>query len=210
MKEMINEMIKEIIRTEQIRFEQGGGDENYLHNVPINDGDIVVEVGGFMGVYSEAISKRYLAKIFVLEPIKKYYDYLCLKFADNPRVTVLNYGLGKDGHFEFGLSDSGTGLFSKSEQKETVLLKSFKSFLTEHNLNKIDVMAINIEGGEYELLEQLLSTDFIHKIKRLYIQFHLIDSESVTKRHKLRELLRKHHSEIFCFPFIWEGWILNS
>lgn len=207
---MIKEMIKEIIREEQTRFEQGGGDANYLHNVPINDGDTVVEVGGFMGVYSEAISKRYLAKVFVLEPIKKYYDHLCLKFADNPRVTVLNYGLGKDGHFEFGLSDSGTGLFSKSEQKETVLLKSLKSFLTEHRLDNVDVMAINIEGGEYELLEQLLSTDFIKKIKRLYIQFHLIDSESVSKRQKLRELLKKHHSEIFCFPFIWEAWILNT
>lgn len=70
----------------------------------------------------------------------------------------------------------------------------------------IDLVKIDIEGGEYDVLPQLIETGLISRIRFLQIQFHRFVDGAVQKRENLREHLRKTHTESWCYPFIWESW----
>jgi len=192
------------------KYLQDGGDERFLWSLPLITDDIVVEVGGFTGVFSQAIINRYQIKLFVLEPIKKYYELLSAKFSERENIKILNYGLGKSGYADFGLSDAGTGIFSKSDKKETVTLKSLEEFITDIGVSRIDILMINIEGGEYELLPQLLRSSYIERVRNLCIQFHLIKDSSIAEREDIRKNLNKTHEEVFSYPFVWERWQLRG
>jgi len=67
-------------------------------------------------------------------------------------------------------------------------------------------MSINIEGGEYALLDHILESNLINKISYLQIQFHDISDTSEKHREEIRRKLELTHQEKFCFPFVWEGW----
>ena len=188
------------------RYLELGGDREYLWKVPVVPGNVVVEVGGYTGRYTEQILSRYDARIFVLEPVKKFYNQLSAKFNNSKNVTLVNYGLGKPGLTKFGVVGAGTGAFASTTHFEEVELKSFKDFLHEQSLSSVDILMVNIEGGEYELVPQLLQPDIIQNIRRLYIQFHLTAPNAVMERDVIRKSLTTTHREVFSFPFVWECW----
>lgn len=191
------------------RYLKDGGDSRFLWKLPIIEGDIIVEVGGYKGSFSEAIHKRYKPELFILEPIKDYFDLLKIKFLNINSIRVLNYGLGKSGVADFGISDAGTGLYSNSNCRESVVLKSLGEFITENELERIDLLAINIEGGEYELIPEILNSGFMQRVRRLLIQFHTTHADCVARRNHIRSQLERTHEESFCYPFVWECWVLK-
>lgn len=71
-------------------------------------------------------------------------------------------------------------------------------------------MKINIEGSEYELLDSLIKTGNIKRIRNLQIQFHSWIDDSSLKRENIRIKLCNTHYETYCFPFIWENWTLKD
>ena len=63
------------------------------------------------------------------------------------------------------------------------------------NINKIDLMKINIEGGEYDLLFCLIEKDLISRINNLQIQFHSFVPNAKNNREKIINLLKKTHKK---------------
>ena len=66
-------------------------------------------------------------------------------------------------------------------------------------------VSINIEGGEYTLLEQIINSGLINQINNLQIQFHDFFPDSQNKRKEIINKLFRTHETIFSFPFVWEG-----
>mgnify|MGYP001246724257 CR=1 FL=1 len=80
-------------------------------------------------------------------------------------------------------------------------------FINEQNISEIDLMKINIEGGEYNVMQRLLDENKVRNIRCLQIQFHDLDKNSVQKKEYIRNLLYKTHTCEYCYEFIWENWI---
>ena len=79
--------------------------------------------------------------------------------------------------------------------------------------SKIDLISINIEGGEYKLLNRMLEINIVQNFSNIQIQFHEwypSYSESVLLRSSLQDRLRKTHQITFCYPFVWENWKIKS
>ena len=108
------------------------------------------------------------------------------------------------------ISDLGASasLYDRSEgrTKNKVIVKSFKTFIDEEEIFEIDFMKINIEGSEFELLDHMIDTGYISKVKHLQIQFHNFVNDSEVRRKTIRDKLKYSHKNIFNFPFIWERW----
>ena len=81
-----------------------------------------------------------------------------------------------------------------------------KEFFDEEKIEEIDLLYLNIEGSEYKLLDQLIESGLINKIKHLQVQFHNYIDDASNKRKLIRKHLDKTHKCIFNFPFIWERW----
>jgi len=67
-------------------------------------------------------------------------------------------------------------------------------------------MKINIEGAEYALLDHLICTSSIFKIKNIQIQFHDFVPSAEKKMNRIKNSLKDTHYMTYEYPFVWENW----
>ena len=76
-------------------------------------------------------------------------------------------------------------------------------------MQSVQLMKINIEGGEFELLERLLETRLISRIENIQVQFHNIAVESTRRMERIQQGMRNTHKPTYQYKFIWENWVLK-
>ena len=111
---------------------------------------------------------------------------------------------------QISMSDNSSSIFLKTDESETIQLKSIVNFIKNNNINKVDLIKINIEGGEYELLESLLENNLISIFTNIQVQFHdfLLDNGK-ERMNKIQENLAKTHELTYQYEFVWENWKLK-
>lgn len=67
-------------------------------------------------------------------------------------------------------------------------------------------MKVNIEGGEYELLDRLIDTHLVELFSNIQVQFHPIAPTSALAVQRLRIELMKTHRPTYQYDFVWENW----
>jgi hypothetical protein len=73
------------------------------------------------------------------------------------------------------------------------------------------LIKINIEGGEYELMNYMIDCGMIGKFKNIQVQFHVVDGMDYVAKYKaIAEKLAKTHSLTWREPFVWENWKRND
>ena|SRR5258708_2890295 len=136
-----------------LRWKLINGDKTLRIDYPLNSKSIVFDVGGYLGDSSNDIYGKYKCYIYIFEPVKRYYSVLKKLFSDCKKIYVLNYGLGtKKQYINLHLSDDSTSVYGRSKKLEKVKMIDIKEILDKYIINKVDLMELNIEGGEYELL----------------------------------------------------------
>jgi hypothetical protein len=70
-------------------------------------------------------------------------------------------------------------------------------------------LKINIEGGEFDLLDHLIESGMIMCVRRLQVQFHDFVAGASTRRSEIRQRLKASHRETWCYDFVWEEWVLK-
>jgi len=187
------------------------GDEALLLTHDLGPSSTVIEVGGFVGIWSGALYERYAPTMHILEPASEFFAHLATRFAGELRVHLHPIGLGHPGTAQLMLDGVASSLVRRSSTpSEQILLKSFDDFIEENAIGTVDLLQINIEGGEYELLDQILASRFLRNIRKLQVQFHLNRADATTRREQLRRELRRTHDEVFSYPFVWESWALRA
>lgn len=184
------------------------GDNKHLTNYPLTTKNAVVDVGGYLGVFSDRIINKYNPNVFIYEPVKSFYKILKNKYLGNKNVYVFNYGLSNTNSTKkiYLLAD-GSSLVKKGERSVNIKLVDVKNIFI--SLKKVDLMSINIEGAEYDVLERLINTGLIKKVKFLQVQFHSFIPEAVTRRQKIIREILKTHKKRFAYPFVWESFELR-
>ena len=71
-------------------------------------------------------------------------------------------------------------------------------------------MKINIEGGEYELLEYLLDTGLATQIINYQVQFHDFVPDAEARMTAIRERLSQTHTLTYQYEFVWGNWRFND
>jgi FkbM family methyltransferase len=151
----------------------------------IETNDIVVDVGANLGYFSIYAAKQGASKIYALEPLPDTYYYLSQNVKDLP-ITALNYGIDsttQEVEFLTGevSSMSRNTYFDDTQDtygynktnKVKAQLKSFNEFIKENNINFIDYLKIDCEGGEKGLFESI-DPDFLkYKVKKIAGEIHV-------------------------------------
>ncbi|MFZ2803659.1 MAG: FkbM family methyltransferase [Patescibacteria group bacterium] len=177
---------------------------------PLTAQDIVVDVGGYKGQWCSDIYAMYRCVVHVFEPVPEFAEFITRRFAANPEIHVYAKALGDtDGTATITLLDDGTSLYRAGGQSIPIETIAATDFFTKNGITEIALMKINIEGGEYPLLEHLVSTGFIAHIRDVQVQFHDIDATSKARMKKIQETLSKTHHPTYQYEFIWENWQRN-
>ncbi len=188
-------------------------DGDFTHRIQydeLNESSIVFDLGGFKGAWTSDIYSKYFCKIYVFEPALQFYNYLTDRFKNNSSIKIFNFGLGnKDSKETIYLSADSTSTHRVTADAETITIKRFDSFIAENNIESIDLLKINIEGGEYNLLDHLLDTGLITKIKNIQVQFHTFIPNAEKRMEAIQKRLRQTHKLTYHYRFVWENWKLK-
>lgn len=192
------------------RWISDSGDSTKRLDYVLNEDSIVFDLGGYKGEWAENILNRYNSNIFIFEPVQSFFDIISTKFLNNTKVNSYKFGLGaKDETMEISLTTDSSSTFNTEGDRETIQLRKMSDFILSNNIENIDLMKINIEGGEYDLLEDLISSNLLTKFKNIQVQFHRFVPGCVERRNKIREELIKTHELTYDYEFIWENWKLK-
>jgi FkbM family methyltransferase len=176
----------------------------------LNSESIVFDLGGYTGEWTSEIAARYCASIYVFEPVIFYAKLVKDRFAGNPKIKVFDFGLAdKSQEVTIHVDKFSSSIFNKndgSKPAEKIKLVSFGTFCQEHQVSKIDLVKINIEGAEYDLLAGIIQAGYISSIKGLLVQFHDFVPGAHQKRAELQDQLAQTHQKVFDYAFVWEYW----
>jgi len=210
---MIKRIIKKLYKTRQdkidLSWKKVGGDKTLRLNYDINKDSIVFDIGGYEGQWSSDIFSKYCPKIHIFEPIKEFANKISERFKKNDKIIVHDFGLiNKTIESSFSLNNDSSSLFLKTQNTTIVKLRKASDFIKENKFNKIDLMKINIEGSEYDLMDDLINNDLIKNISNIQIQFHNFVPDAKTRMEDVQRKLKQTHRITYQYPFVWENWEL--
>jgi FkbM family methyltransferase len=147
----------------------------------IKDRDMCVfDVGANVGSFSKLIlsSFNYSDKLIVhcFEPSKKTFELLKQNVVQSKNIHLNNFGFGKEkGEFQLYYDKEGSGLASLTKRKldylnidfsksEKVKIDTVDNYCNKNNIDKIDLLKIDVEGNE---LNVLAGTEKMFKNKKI-------------------------------------------
>ncbi len=194
----------------KIWFANDGDFTHRMEYDELNSHSVVFDLGGYKGQWASDIYSKYLSKVYVFEPATKFYQAISNRFKNNDAIKVFDFGLGSKNSTEtIYLSADASSIHRKTDKAETITIKQFDTFVAENNIDSIDLLKINIEGGEYDLLEHTIATGYIGKVKNVQVQFHNFVPNAAARMKGIQENLKKTHELTFQYHFIWENWKLK-
>jgi len=190
------------------RWLADGGDERFRYDYDLNEESLAIDLGGYKGQWASDIYSRYNCRILVFEPVKYFAKRIEERFIKNSKIEVFTFALGESNRKEIiGLGDDGSSVFKDSPDKETIQFEDAEKFFDRRQVESIDLMKINVEGGEYELIPRLCKTGLINIIQNIQVQFHNVLPDSKERMEHICEELSKTHSPTYQYKFIWENWV---
>ena len=195
-----------------MRLGYPSGSETMRLDYSLSPQSIVLDIGGYRGDWAYSINQLYGSIIHVYEPVKAHFLLISERFKGCANVFVHNYGLGSSTYeTSIGLNADGSSILRIGKLRtELVQILDIVTETERLNFGTIDLAKINIEGGEYDLLNRLLERGLIGKFCNLQVQFHNFFPDAKIKRENIRNKLRQTHYLTYDYPFIWENWRLKE
>jgi FkbM family methyltransferase len=182
-------------------------DATLRFNYPLTSESTVFDIGGCRGNFAREIVARYDPHVYVFEPVPQFFEQLVPEFGANPKVKVCDYGLSEvDSISQMALAGEGSTIYMTGEMQTTVRLRDILTVVQELGIKRIDLIKINIEGGEYKLLRRMLETGLVSICQDIQVQFHSFYPNSRRLRSEIRSALQETHFITYDYPFVWENW----
>lgn len=185
---------------------------DYRHRYPLPKNAIIFDFGGYKGDWTARMLKLYPeSKVYVFEVIPEYVSILKKRFNSDDRVVIYDFGLGKgESILKFTIEELASSTFRTDKTSNGKLIEApvhdAVDFIEKNNFQHIDLVKMNIEGGEFDLLQRWIDGGVIHRFKDLQIQFHNYGAWSVEYRNKLRTQLAQTHQLTYDYAWTFENW----
>lgn len=165
---------------------QEGDLEHLRYDYDISENDLCLDLGSYKREWAIGMVKKHRCKVE------------CFDALDN-RAAWIN-----DGVLSMG------GAFYYTSLYDDYGVQEFRCVDIARFLQKeIGVMKINIEGGEYELLDYIIGKGLHKNVKNIQVQFHIIKDFPYEERYNnIKEKLNLTHKLTFRYPYVWENWQL--
>jgi FkbM family methyltransferase len=178
-------------------------DTYQLDNIDFVPGDVVLDLGGHVGMVSIYLAKKYpFIKIYSYEPSPFNYKHFLINLRANDvkNVRAFNQAVTQDGRdlnmIAYYQSNSGgvTAQLRNMKLPDRVNFKAksltLDQIFNQNQIERCKLLKIDIEGSEYEVL---LNSGYLHKVDYLVGEFHINDylAEKSYSIEALHEHLKK-------------------
>lgn len=184
-----------------------GGDSRFRFDYDLTADSVVLDVGGYEGQWASDLHARQRCRIHIFEPVREFADAIGARFSRNPDIDVHAFALGAENRREtISLAGASSSVHKRRQTQTDVEFRDVSEWFEENAMYEVALMKINIEGGEYELLERMLDTRLVRRIANMQIQFHYFVENADTKMAAIQTRLATTHALTWQYRFIWENW----
>jgi FkbM family methyltransferase len=199
-------------------FEAARTDPDILIDVDLPEGAVVLDVGAFEGEWAGRILGRADERgprdlhIHAFEPAQSARKRLAASMGSEARLAVHPFGLGgRDRDEVMTIAGPGTSLYVDPAGPgglgtATVALRDVDGVLTSLGVERVDLVKINIEGGEFELLDRMHESGWLARTGTVIVQFHEFAPDAYRGRRRNRRQLGETHRCTWCYPWVYERW----
>ena len=148
----------------------------------IREGDVVLDIGGNIGVFAHRAETRGASKVISFEPVTPTFN--CLIKNKGPKTSVYKNAVGgKNGFMTFNIHTDYTHIGGGTSHDQDLMLADKEIVHSEKVIvigineifqgleTKIDFMKIDIEGGEVDVLTSI-TDDNLGSLRCLSAEFH--------------------------------------
>ena len=186
------------------------GDRTHRLQYDLSEKDIVIDLGGYEGQWASDIFSMYCCQIYIFEPVPEYAKNIQKRFQKNKHMKIYQFGLASDNiNTKISVTGDSSSSYKPNENMIDIQLVKASDFLEENRIYFINLLKINIEGGEYDLLEHMISTNLISKVQNIQIQFHDFFPDAKDRMKELQNQLAHTHKLTYQYEFVWENWVLR-
>lgn len=183
------------------------GDRTLRLDYDLGPHSLVFDLGGYEGQWASDIFGRYACPIHVFEPVPEFAQRIEERFRTNPKIAVHRFGLAaRTGRAELSLAGDATSLYGTGALRRSIELVEAAQFFRERRIEHVDLVKINVEGGEYDLLEHLLDSGLVDRLSNIQVQFHDFVPDAASRMRALQARLARSHTLTWQYPFVWENW----
>jgi FkbM family methyltransferase len=187
------------------------GDATLRLEYALSAESVVFDLGGYEGQWASDIHAMYGCRVYVFEPVPAFAARIARRFQRNPHIRVFDFGLApQHDTARIGLAQDASSTFKAGAESVDIRLEAIEAFLRRENIGSIDLMKINIEGGEYALLEHMLDRSLTDRIRDIQVQFHDFVPDAEARMAAIQQRLARSHAPTYQFPFVWENWRLRA
>ena len=149
----------------------------------IKDGDVVVDIGAHIGVFTVFSAKSANCSIYSYEPRPDNFELLLENVSINnvtDCVKTFQFAVGGiSGNLNFSMDAQGLGRISRANDNDIIVRTiTLKEIMDSNNLLKIDFLKIDVEGEELDMLLNL-PTEYFSRIDRISMESH---TETITSK----------------------------
>lgn len=191
------------------RWNKDNGNEFLVANYPLDENSWVIELGGYKGEWTNKIVGKYKSNILVVEPIAEFCKSINEIHGQNPKVRIENNGISTEERttkLSFN-GDASSEYLEPTDEKREIKCYTLEQYLIKYNIQKVDLMQVNIEGEEYPLFEEWLKRDILKNFNYIQIQFHRVGNNYEERRLKIHSDMKKIGFELrWDYDYVFESW----
>jgi len=178
-------------------------DLNYYDNFISKDDNIILDIGGNIGLFSIHVSP-YAKKIITLEPTPSHFKLLTKITAKFNNIIPMNIALsnksGTERFFTCQTNSTMNSLINRGHVYFDVESISLKDLIIKNDLNKIDFIKLDIEGSEVIALNEEVIAFISDKVKKILIETHDVgDGLGYGHRERFGEMFKNNGYKINYF-----------
>lgn len=187
-----------------------------LLEYPLERDPVIVDMGAYDGEWAELMRNRYGGTVYAFEPNPTEYAKLLARIGGAPGVHCYPYGLtSEDTEVQLAIAGAGSSVYDvcpdyAGAKTVTVALRDVARVFDELRLDRVDLLKVNIEGGEYDLLDRMIEVGLHRRCRCIRVQFHRWFDGASRRRRKIRRRLSETHDIEWDYPFVWESWLLRG
>ena len=183
------------------------GDKTHRLNYDLSKDSVVFDLGGYEGQWASDIFSKYVCTVHIFEPYRVYAAKIQERFKKNDNVFVHSFGLAMNADsLMMTVSADSSSLFKDGDDATEVQMVEASDFFDKHHVETVDLMKINIEGGEYDLLDYLIEKHLVNRIENIQVQFHDFVDNAEERMHAIQAKLNDTHYLTYQYEFVWENW----
>jgi len=160
-------------------------DHCYGRGLTLASNPVVIDVGGFIGDFTlYAVKHLNASRVIVCEPSPRNWALLLRNISQNgygERIDAVNKAVTADGRTIMMNIDAPdecqnmiSGYLNDDQPLSSVPGISLGQLFRDHAVETVDLLKLDVEGGEYSILENTRS-DLFSRIRNIVFEYHDID-----------------------------------